>query len=293
MCWWTTRAAPAAWSGNSDENNRDHGLDPATGTLACGSNVASSPVTLTYGGEPINDGDVLTSSNLTVDFGFYKLELGNYVWLDSNNDGKADAGEPSLPNMPVRLLNSGGAVLSNTVTNASGFYTFTGLVPGTYCAEITPTPPYTSSTGPNQSPTPDNNTDSDDNGTTITGDVIRSNCMLLTAGGEPIVITNTGTTKNPTLDFGVWAPAGVGNYVWIDQNQNGLQNTGEMPVSNSRGHALQQRPASHLHHQNQPERLLHLHRLVGGQLLRVLCPAHQPLHLYVVDERHNRHGQRP
>jgi hypothetical protein len=51
-------------------------------------------------------------------------------------------------------------------------------------------------------------------------------------GGEPIVITNTGTTKNPTLDFGVWASAGLGNYVWIDQNQNGRQNAGETPVTN-------------------------------------------------------------
>ena len=216
--------------GNSDLNNGDHGIDPATGAIACGSVVASSPVTLTYGGEPITDGDALTTTNLTIDFGFYKLELGNYVWYDQNDNGKADAGEPSLPNVPVRLLNNSGTVLSNTVTNASGLYTFTNLAAGIYCAEITPPDGTTSSSGAGQSPNPDDNTDSDDNGVINIGHIIRSNCMTLTPGSEPIVITNTATTQNPTLDFGVWRPAGLGNFVWIDANQNGRQDKSEVPV---------------------------------------------------------------
>ena len=43
-------------TGNSDLNNRDHGLEKA-GNLGCGDVVASSPVSLTIGGEPVNDDD--------------------------------------------------------------------------------------------------------------------------------------------------------------------------------------------------------------------------------------------
>ena len=222
--------------GNSDLNLRDHGIDPVgAGGLTCAapSVIASGPVSLTVGGEPITDGDADPNSNLTLDFGFYKLELGNYVWLDQDNSGNLNGTEPGLPNVPVRLLDAANTVLSSTVTNASGFYTFTNLVSGTYCAEITLPPGYTSSTGPSESGTPDTNIDSDDNGTITAGvgiSVVRSNCLVLTPGAEPIVITATATTQNPTLDFGVQTWAAVGNYVWLDVNQDGRQDSAASAV---------------------------------------------------------------
>ena len=39
--------------GNSDQNNEDHGV--VSGTLGSGGLVASTPVSLTVNGEPIND----------------------------------------------------------------------------------------------------------------------------------------------------------------------------------------------------------------------------------------------
>jgi hypothetical protein len=230
--------------GNSDENAQDHGLD--AGTLTCGGLVASSAVSLTAGGEPINDGDTDPNSNLSIDFGFYKLELGNLVWLDTDNSGTVNAGEIPLANIAVRLLGSNLDVLANTTTNASGFYTFTNLVAGTYCAEITPPTGHDSSTGPGQSDNPDDNVDDDDNGVITTTTNIRSNCMALAPGAEPLVITSTGTTQNPTLDFGVFVRpvittpvtptllSGLGNYTWFDADKDGAQDAGgdEKPIPN-------------------------------------------------------------
>ena len=68
--------------------------------------VASKPITLEPDTEPLLGGDetsdggnlpgIDANGNQTVDFGFYKLTVGNYVWEDYNNDGLVDSGEPAL-----------------------------------------------------------------------------------------------------------------------------------------------------------------------------------------------------
>ena len=58
--------------------------------------------------------------------------LGDFVWEDFNNNGQQDPGEPGVPGVTVKLKNEAGVVIATTTTNGSGFYSFTGLVPGTY-----------------------------------------------------------------------------------------------------------------------------------------------------------------
>jgi uncharacterized repeat protein (TIGR01451 family) len=221
--------------GNSDLNSQDHGV--VSGTLGSGGYVASTAVSLTVSGEPINDGDANPNSNLTLDFGFYRLSLGNQVWLDSNNNGLLDsATEAGIAGVPVRLYDgSGVTVISTTTTNAGGFYTFTNLISGTYVVEIVPPALYTSSTDIASSANPDNNQDSDDNGVNLIGSLIRSNPVTLTPGdagalGNNSVVTATGSTANPTVDFGVFPVVSLGNQVWFDVNDNGLLDTGEVGV---------------------------------------------------------------
>ncbi len=224
-------------TGNSDLNEQDHGI--VNGTLGAGGFVASSVITLVGGTEPINDGDVLSNTNLSIDFGFYQLSLGDYVWYDNNNNGMFDIGESPATSIPVRLYNISGTLLAATTTDASGLYTFTGLVSGTgYIVEIIPPLTYTSSTDIGSSSDPNNNVNDDDNGVDLstTPGAIRSNPITLTAAysgatGANSVVTNTGTTHDPTVDFGLVRLMSLGNQVWFDVNDSGLIDGSEVGVS--------------------------------------------------------------
>ena len=188
---------------------------------AAGGYVASGPVTLQYNTEPINDGDTNSYTNYSIDFGFYKLEIGNVVWIDLNNDGNKGNGEPIAPNVKVELLDIAGAVISTTATDSDGVYTFTNLVSGTYQVQVTPLAGYRSSTGQDTGAAIDDN----DNGrpSTTNPALIVSEPFSLTASLEPVVTTANGTSRNPTIDFGLYRPlVNLGNQVWFDTNANGL-----------------------------------------------------------------------
>ncbi|HWB01682.1 MAG TPA: SdrD B-like domain-containing protein [Verrucomicrobiales bacterium] len=61
-------------------------------------------------------------------------ELGDFVWVDCNENGIQDATEVGLNGVTVKLLDGGGNVLNSTVTANlgpnPGYYLFTGLTPG-------------------------------------------------------------------------------------------------------------------------------------------------------------------
>ncbi len=68
-------SSPIPDGGNDDVNNHNHGA--ATGTLGAGGYVASTVTTLVADTEPTNDGDTDANSNLTIDFGFVQMDLGD------------------------------------------------------------------------------------------------------------------------------------------------------------------------------------------------------------------------
>ncbi|MDC8016028.1 GEVED domain-containing protein [Tahibacter soli] len=53
------------------------------------------------------------------------LEVGNFVWRDSNFNGVMDPGEPPIANVVVNLYDAGGASIATATTNAAGEYYFT------------------------------------------------------------------------------------------------------------------------------------------------------------------------
>ncbi len=213
-----------------DTNNVDHGA----AAPVVGQGIVSDLVTLTAGGEPVNDGDTDANTNLTIDFGFYKLTLGNLVFNDADNSGTFNAGDTPRAGVTVDLMDATGTtVLATTVTDGSGLYMFMGLTPGDYRVRITPPAGLTSSTGGGSEPgvDPDNNLDNDDNGTD-SGGFILSGPITLTPGGEPTVTPANGETQNMTLDFGLIAPPGLslGNFVWRDTNNDGVVSAGETGI---------------------------------------------------------------
>jgi hypothetical protein len=255
------RSSAGAVNGNDDLNNRDHGIENTGATSGSPLGfVSSNVVTLTVGGEPANDdlgsNGIDANGNGTLDFGFYKLELGNLVWEDKNNNGIVDSGEPVIPNITVELRDPvSDALISTTLTNAGGYYTFTNLISGTYRV-VLPASNFdpggalaslTSSTGVNGSASGpfepgvnesnDLSLENNDHGSvfgTLGGaGVVRSGVITLTPGAEPVVTNNAALSQQPTIDFGLFKPAGLGNYVWYDLNHDGVQNNspGEAGVS--------------------------------------------------------------
>ena len=138
--------------------------------------------------------------------------LGDYVWLDTNQNGQQDAGETGVASVTVVLYDATTNLpLSTTVTDATGRYRFCNLNPGQYYVRFTP-PAGTTFTTPNTGP---DGTDSDPG-----------------PGGQTPVYSLTAGQDEPTVDAGlVPLKACLGDYVWMDSNQNGQQDAGETGVA--------------------------------------------------------------
>ncbi len=234
-------------SGNNTANvdssgaasNAENGINPAVRNSVQTNGILSNTVSLNassptaepdvpLSGSFAGQGSLDNQADVTVDLGFYSLCLSGTVWSDTsaagNNDGILNNGEAGIPNAVVILYNSSNVEIpvgfdgilgtaddgaGGMPTDSSGNYNFCGLAPGTYRVVVN-----TSGGGTSSTPTqinPDNNVDHDDNGfPDNTGNFpnrVISGLIVLSAGGEPIVNNATGTTSNPTVDFGfVLAP---------------------------------------------------------------------------------------
>ncbi|HEA6164907.1 TPA: carboxypeptidase regulatory-like domain-containing protein, partial [Staphylococcus aureus] len=80
-------------------------------------------------------GVIKDADNMTLDSGFYKTpkySLGDYVWYDSNKDGKQDSTEKGIKDVTVTLQNEKGEVIGTTKTDENGKYRFDNLDSGKY-----------------------------------------------------------------------------------------------------------------------------------------------------------------
>ncbi|PWK77486.1 SdrD B-like protein [Lentzea atacamensis] len=181
------------------DDAKDSDADPATGCVPA--------VTL----------GVSQRENLTLDMGLVSPpnKLGDYVWVDANRNGVQDAGEAPVPGMPVKLIDQDGKEITTT-TGADGKYLFGDLPDGTYKVCFGPMPAGMSDfqfTKPNAG---DDAADSDADPAT---------------GCTSEVTLGLGKREDLTLDAGIHAPVNrIGDFVWVDANNNGLQDDGEKPV---------------------------------------------------------------
>ena len=102
--------------------NPADGSELAAQEVFQGSDQPSSPYFAKAGG--LGDIELLCSPAT------YYVEIGNRVWIDSDNDGVQDAGEGPLANVTVELVAPDGTVLATAVTDAEGNYYFSSA-PGT------------------------------------------------------------------------------------------------------------------------------------------------------------------
>ncbi len=159
-----------------------------------------------------------STDDLTLDAGIYSTTtavVGNYVWYDEDADGIQDPTEAPIPGVLVTLYDNTNTPVSSAVTDANGGYLFTNVTPGNYVIGFSGYPGslVPTSKGSNASADDDSNIDPNT--------------------GLTDVFTVTPGSSNLTLDAGYKANpvAGLGNYVWHDLNENGLQDPTEAPIS--------------------------------------------------------------
>jgi len=149
-------------------------------------------------------------------------KIGDWVWHDLNQNGIQDANEPGRPGVTVRLLDPlTDDVIQTTISNYAGFYEFSGLPSGEYVIQFE-LPQGSRFTSRNQGE--DDSLDSDPStelsGTDATG---RTEIISLEAG-EIHTETDAGLFISDILS------ASLGDFVWDDENQNGIQDEGELGI---------------------------------------------------------------
>jgi hypothetical protein len=198
----TTQSVTAATDGNSDANVAD-GYSPVVVMNVIGTGIAKN--------------------NPTIDAGYIQPvgSLGNYVWYDDNNDGLQN--EPASNGVngvkvylfkettPGNFVIFDSTITANDISSNPGYYNFPNLNSANYKVKFpTNIGNYPVSTPNNQASQTDGNNDAD---------------AIGFSGIVPIDVYGAGVNKdNPTIDAGYRRNIGsLGNYVWFDDNGNGLQ----------------------------------------------------------------------
>ncbi|MGL5041501.1 MAG: SdrD B-like domain-containing protein, partial [Culicoidibacterales bacterium] len=189
------------WINGVDSDESDSDIDTGTGW--------TDEISLAYG-----------ENNSSIDAGYIYPDgiLGDFVFADLNENGLQDNQEPGVENVLVELLNGAGAAILDglgnpitTRTNNGGYYSFLRLQgPETYQLKFTLPAEYSRFTVKNSDPLQP---------------MLDSNVDL---NGVTDAFTLNVKEHNTSIDAGlIPRRASIGNYTWLDENRDGLQNNGE------------------------------------------------------------------
>jgi len=141
--------------------------------------------------------------------------IGDYVWLDLNEDGLQDEGEPGIEGVDLYLYNCEGTLVATTTTDADGMYLFDTLMAGDYVIEID-VPEDHVLTAADQGA--DDALDSD-----FDVDSAKTICFSITEGMDDLN-WDAGLVEVPQY-------VTIGDYVWNDADMNGMQDEAEMGIA--------------------------------------------------------------
>ncbi len=258
-------STPLSSDGESGMDDNDDGNDDGI-QMNVGDTITSPVITLSPGDEPQDEEDQGGSQdapndadgNMTVDFGLVPIgSIGSLVFADLDNDGLYDPMvDTFLVGVPLELYEDNnadgipdGLAIAFDTTDATGLYLFDLLLPGNYIVGI-PTPPEQNTIS---SSITDNteNVDGNDNGIQdMAGDPTFSGTIILTAGMEPTdgeepsaggdqddgLTSDNGISSDNygdmTVDFGFIGAVSVGSTVFLDLNDDGINQNDEDGVPN-------------------------------------------------------------
>jgi len=199
---------------------------PATYSIRVDVDAIYTQTLLNVGGDKEIDSDILLvdgvfeteefvflsgDSRDDLDFGFVLLpsEIIGATWLDSNNDGIFQEGEPFIQNVNVDLFNENNELVASTMSDFTGLFTFTQVVNGNY---------YLVFEQPNNHVFTIANV-GDDLSNSDVDEVIAAGATAIfqVLPNEIIVNNSAGYQLLPK----------VGNLVWLDINRNGIQDDTE------------------------------------------------------------------
>ena len=156
------------------------------------------------------------------------VSIGNFVWDDLDMDGIQD-GEPGLGGVTVQLWNASRTLMINEYTTGpAGFYQVTAPGPGDYRIRAILPGAFDSFSPKHQG-----------NDITKDSDIHPSGTYI---GFSDIFTIPINTVSDFTYDVGIIVfgtatptpppnPINLGNFVWHDLNQNGIQDAGENGIS--------------------------------------------------------------
>lgn len=197
---------------DNDVDNDNNGVNLVNGI------IYTNGFTLSFGGEPITDGDG-SNGNLTIDIGMCGTSfIGDFVWNDLNGNGIQDVNEPGINNQTVTITYADGTVGTTTTLNFNGkdgYYDFKDLGPGTYVIS------FTTPTGLQPSPSNQGSNDA------LDSDPVNGS----------VTVSLAANVSDFTIDAGFYNPAFVnilklGNFVWNDFDGDGRKDSNEPGIGN-------------------------------------------------------------
>jgi CshA-type fibril repeat protein len=133
--------------------------------------------------------------------------IGDFVWLDSNNNGIQESDEIPLSGIVVKLFDKSAVEKASTKTDSAGHYFFSDIVAGEYYIEFVLPSGYTVTLQDKGEDALDS--DADVNGKTA------------------LFVLDEGENKE-SIDMGLYPMlVELGNRVWYDTNKNGIQDADE------------------------------------------------------------------
>ena len=155
-----------------------------------------------------------------IDLGiFRKSTVGNYVWLDQNQNGNQDSNESGINEVIVRLFEASGKKIGEIQTRnnpefqTDGYFEFNDLKPGYYYLQFTNTQGFA---------------------------FTQANAGTIDFDSDVTELNGPGTTDQFLInsgdiqlhhDAGFIPPGLIGDNIWMDNNLNGLQDPEESGVS--------------------------------------------------------------
>ena len=160
------------------------------------------------------------------------VRIGNFVWIDADNDGVQDVGEDGVQGVVVNLLDADGFPVLDTnddpittTTDVDGEYFF-DVTPGEYIVEFDPDSLPAGYVFTWQDSGGDDTVDSDaDLVTGRTGVIDVSDPSLLSDSDADDIVDDY------TWDAGITSGVQIGDYVWFDTDGDGVQDADEAGIA--------------------------------------------------------------